>query len=133
MSSHRWGGALALAVRCGGCSTACGLHPSCMAVSHYSLCRASAQDMASRGVSCVYSLGSGSQRAQLVQSLVGVLQGSTAASAKTVKVQRDTQVGCRWGGGCSTQLVDVVPQHVPQQLVNHVLIARVVRCLRMAH
>lgn len=43
---------------------------------HSSLCPGSGQEMASRGLSVVYSLGDDAARAQLLQSLTGTLQGA---------------------------------------------------------
>lgn len=52
----------------------------------------SAQEMASRGISLVYSRGDESTQKQLVEALVGVLQGTGGAKAKPVKLSDDTQV-----------------------------------------
>ncbi|KAF5832303.1 proteasome stabiliser-domain-containing protein [Dunaliella salina] len=49
------------------------------------------QEMASRGVSMVYALGDTLARSKLVESLVGVLQGTNSRAAK-VKLQGDTRV-----------------------------------------
>ena len=49
------------------------------------------QEMASRGISLVYSRGDEGTQKKLVEALVGVLQG-TGAKAKPVKLSADTQV-----------------------------------------